>query len=75
VLKVASFMRNPFSFLFARSRTEENVAAYVLREHADGRRVDDIVEDPYVKNRLSPEQTKRMLSRADLIKALTDQDR
>lgn len=75
VLKVASFLRNPFSFLFARSRTEEAVVAYVLREHGAGRRVDEILEDPYVKNRLSPEQQKRMLSRADLIKALSDQDR
>ena len=75
MLKVASFMRNPFSFLFARSRTEENVVAYVLREHGAGRRVDEILEDPYVRNRLSPEQQKRMLSRADVIKALSDQDR
>lgn len=75
VLKVVSFLRNPFSFLFARSSTEEAVVAYLLREHGAGRRVDEILEDPYVKNRLSPEQTKRMLSRADLIKALSDQDR
>jgi hypothetical protein len=75
VLKVASFLRNPFSFLFARSSTEEAVVAYVLREHGAGRRVDEILEDPYVKNRLSPEQQKRMLSRADLIKALSEQDR
>ena len=74
-LRVASFLRNPFSFLFARSSTEEAVVAYLLREHGAGRRVDDILEDPYVKNRLSPEQTKRMLARADLIKALSDQDR
>jgi hypothetical protein len=74
-LKVASFLRNPFSFLFARSSKEEAVVAYVLREHGAGRRVDEILEDPYVKNRLSPEQQKRMLSRADLIKALSDQDR
>jgi hypothetical protein len=75
VLKVAAFLRNPFSFLFARSSTEEAVVAYLLREHGAGRRTDEILEDPYVKNRLSPEQTKRMLSRADVIKALSDQDR
>ena len=74
-LKVASFLRNPFSFLFARSSKEEAVVAYVLREHGAGRRVDEILEDPSVTNRLSPEQQTRMLSRADLIKALSDQDR
>jgi hypothetical protein len=70
---LARFWRNPFSFLFARSRTEEAVVAYLLREHGAGRRVDEILEDPYVKNRLSPEQQKRMLSRADVIHALGEQ--
>jgi hypothetical protein len=73
VLRLGSFLRNPFSFLFARSRTEEAVVAYLLREHGAGRRVDEILEDPYVKNRLSPEQQRRMLERADVIHALAEQ--
>jgi len=73
VLRLGSFLRNPFSFLFARSRTEEAVVAYLLREHGAGRRVDDILEDPYVKNRLSAEQQRRMLERADVIHALSKQ--
>ena len=73
VLRLGSFLRNPFSFLFARSRTEEAVVAYLLREHGAGRRVDDILEDPYVKNRLSAEQQRRMLERADVIHALSEQ--
>jgi hypothetical protein len=52
---------------------EEAVVAYLLREHGAGRRVDEILEDAYVKNRLSPEQQKRMLSRADVIHALGEQ--
>jgi hypothetical protein len=73
VPRLASFLRNPFSFLFARSGKEEAVVAYLLREHGAGRRVDEILDDPYVKNRLSPEQQKRMLSRADVIHALGEQ--
>lgn len=73
VLKLRSFLRNPFSFLFAKSRTEEAVIAYLLREHGAGRHVDDILEDPYVQNRLSAEQQRRMLARPDVIHALTEQ--
>jgi len=74
VLKVGSFLRNPFSFLFARSSAEEVVATYLLREHGRGRGVAEIVTDPYVQNRLTPEQTERMLERADIIHALGEQD-
>jgi hypothetical protein len=74
VLKVGSFLRNPFSFLFARSSKEEVVSAYLLREHASGRSVAEIVTDPYVHNRLTPEQTKRMLDRPELIRAIGEQD-
>jgi hypothetical protein len=73
VLKLRSFLQNPFSFLFAKSRTEDVVIAYLLREHGAGRHVDDILQDPYVQNRLSAEQQKRMLSRADVIQALNQQ--
>ena len=36
MLKLSSVLRNPFSFLFARSSQEERVAAYVIREHERG---------------------------------------
>jgi hypothetical protein len=74
VLKLASFLTNPFSFLFAKSSVEDRVAAYVLREHARGRSVADILQDPFVQNRLSPQQQSRMLERSDLIHALGEQD-
>ena len=45
MLRFASFMRNPFAFLFAKTSAEEHVAAYLLREHATGRRVEDILEE------------------------------
>ena len=74
MLKVGSFLRNPFSFLFARSSAEEHVAAYLLREHARGRSVAEIVTDPFVQNRLTREQQARMLDRPEIIRKLGEQD-
>jgi hypothetical protein len=66
-------MRNPFAFLFAKSSAEEHVAAYLLREHGAGRRVEEILQDPYVQNRLTLEQQRRMLDRPDVVHALGEQ--
>jgi hypothetical protein len=70
--RLTSFLRNPFSFLFARSSREERVAAYVIREHDRGRSLSEIVQDPYVRNRLTPQETARLLDRPDVIKAVGD---
>ncbi|MGH2936181.1 MAG: hypothetical protein ACRDL2_16950 [Gaiellaceae bacterium] len=74
MLRLTSFLQNPFSFLFAKSSAEEHVVAYLLREHGAGRRVEEVLQDAYVQNRLSPEQQKRMLMRPDVIRALGEQD-
>jgi hypothetical protein len=74
VLRLASFLRSPFSFLFAKTSAEEHVAAYLMREHGQGRNVEEILQDPYVRNRLTPAQQSRMLDRPDLIHALGEQD-
>jgi hypothetical protein len=73
-LKSLSFLRNPFSFLFARSGTEERLAAYVIREHDRGRSVADILEDPYLRNRTTEQQRSRLLERPEVIRALGRQD-
>jgi hypothetical protein len=73
MLRLRAFLQNPFSFLFTRSSKEDVVVAYLLREHGAGRRVDEILQDPYVQNRLTEEQQQRMLSRADVIHALGEQ--
>jgi hypothetical protein len=65
-------LRNPFSFLFARSSKEDRVAAYVIREHERGRSLEDILDDPFVRNRLTPAQQARLLDRADIIRAVGD---
>jgi len=66
------FLRNPFSFLSSRSSQEERVAAYVIREHDRGRALSEILEDPYVRNRLTPQQRERLLDRPELIQAIGD---
>jgi hypothetical protein len=72
MLRLASVLRNPFSFLFANSTKEERVAAYIIREHERGRPLEEILVDPYVRNRLTPQQQSRLLDRTDLIRAIGD---
>ena len=70
MVSVRGFVRNPFSFLFTRSSTEERVAAYLIREHERGRRLDEILEDPYVRNRTTERERARLLERPEVIEAL-----
>ena len=63
-------IKGAFSFLSSRSQSEERVTQYLLREHHRGRAVAEILEDPYVTNRLNPEQVKRILDRPEVIHAL-----
>jgi len=70
VVRLSSFLRNPFSFLFARSGKEERIAAYVIREHERGRPLAEILDDPYVRNRATPQELARLLDRPEVIRAL-----
>lgn len=72
--KFGSFLKNPFSFLFATTSMEEQVIAYLTREHARGRRVSEILQDRYVQNRLTPQQQNRLLDRPEVVHALGEQD-
>lgn len=69
-IKGLSFLRNPFSFLFARSGAEDRLAAYVIREHGKGRTLAEVIEDPYVRNRSTEQQRARLLERPDVIRAV-----
>ena len=64
-----TLFKNTFSFLFSRGSAEEHVARYVVREHQRGRSLNEILEDRYVQNRVSPEQQRRMLDRPEVIEA------
>ncbi|HKI92176.1 MAG TPA: hypothetical protein VJ986_07725 [Gaiellaceae bacterium] len=74
MLRLASFLRLPMSFLFARSAKEERVAEYVIREHHSGRNLEEILKDHFVQNRLSPQQQARCLERQDVIEAVGRDD-
>jgi hypothetical protein len=65
-----SWWRNPFSFLFADRQSEKQVATYVVREHRRGRSLEDILDDPYVKNRLSEQEVARVLESPEVIREL-----
>ena len=65
-------VRNPFAFLFAGRRSEEQVAAYITREHTRGRALADILDDPYVKNRCNEQDIARILERPEIVRALGD---
>jgi hypothetical protein len=49
---------------------EESLAAYVVREHRSGRSLEDILNDPYLKNRATDEQRLRLLERPEVIRAV-----
>ena len=49
---------------------EESLAAYIVREHKQGRDVASILDDPYLKNRCSDEQRLRLLERPEVIRAI-----
>jgi hypothetical protein len=68
--RLSDIFRNPFSFLFTRSSQEDRLAAYVIREHQRGRALDDILEDPYVRNRAKPQEIARLLDRPEVIRAV-----
>jgi len=61
---------NPFSFLFVPSKRDQYLAQYVIREHGRGRPLEDVLDDPYIRNRSTAEQRARLLERADLVEAI-----
>jgi hypothetical protein len=62
-----------FSFLLVQSKREQYLARYVSREFARGRSLEDILADPYVRNRSTPEERARMLERPEVVEALGEQ--
>ena len=63
-------LRDVFRNLFARSQGEDRVAQYVIREHERGRALNEILDDPYVKNRTSEQERARLLDRPEVVRAL-----
>ena len=65
--------RNPFAFLFTSSRREQFLAEYVIRECARGRSLEDVLADPYVRNRSTPAERGRLLERPEVVAAIGEQ--
>ncbi|MBA2360129.1 MAG: hypothetical protein H0V79_04170 [Actinobacteria bacterium] len=63
-------LRDIFKNLFARSSGEDRVAQYVIREHERGRDLTEILDDPYIKNRTTPQERARLLDRPEVVRAL-----
>ena len=49
---------------------EERVVEYVVREVGNGRKLDEALHDPYVRNRLSDEKLRKVLETPEVITAL-----
>ena len=59
--------------LYAKTRSEDALTRYVLREHAHGRKLRTILADPNVRSR-SPEQVDRMLDDPAVVHAVGEDD-
>jgi hypothetical protein len=73
-MRISFGLRNPFSFLFVSPRHEQYLAQYVLGEHARGRSLEDVLADPYVRNRSTAEERVRLLERPEVVVALGDRN-
>lgn len=67
---VLDSLRNAFSSLFARSDQLDRLSSYVIREHHRGRPLAEILEDPYVRNRSTPQERERLLDKPEVIRAI-----
>lgn len=72
-MRVSFTRRNPFAFLFATTKREQYLERYVLREHKRGRALAEILEDPYICNRSTPEERARLLERPGVVAAIGEQ--
>lgn len=54
---------------------EERVVEYVVRELHNGRRLMEIIEDPYVRNRLSDEKRAEVFENPEIVDALESEIR
>jgi len=49
---------------------EERVIEYVIREVHNGRRLMEVIEDPYVRNRLTDGKREEILENSEIVDAL-----
>lgn len=57
----------------ARSRRADFLTQYVIRQSRRGRPLASILDDPYVKNRSTPDERARLLEDPELVQTLGEQ--
>ena len=67
-----SLRRTPFFFFGRRRYREAELASYLRREHRRGRRLTEIVEDPYVEHCGGRSVLRVVLRQPGLIRALRE---
>jgi len=68
VAKVQEFMDG-----LALDVVEERIVEYVIREVRNGRKFADVLNDPYVKNRLNEEKVAHVLENPEIAAAIDEQ--
>ncbi|HET7045878.1 MAG TPA: hypothetical protein VFI37_13600 [Gaiellaceae bacterium] len=63
-------MKNLLASLFGRTRGEDFLVNYVVRECRRGRTFAEVIEDRYVVNRSTPQQRARLLERPEVVAAV-----
>ena len=61
-----------FMFVFSRPRSEELAAEHVIQEHHLGRVFSDILHDPYITDRCSSAEIRRLLDHPEIVRAVGD---
>jgi hypothetical protein len=56
--------------LSSRTSSQDRLAAYVIREHGLGHALDDILDDPYLRNRASDTEIRALFERPDVVRAV-----
>jgi hypothetical protein len=49
---------------------EDRAVDYVVREVGNGRKLEDVLKDPYVRNRISEEKLQRVMATPEVIDAI-----
>ncbi len=57
----------------ATDEAEQRVVEYVIREVNNGRRLTEVLQDPFVRNRLSDERVRHVMEQPEVLEALEAQ--
>ena len=67
---VARRFRNPLAAFFSRSKSDQYLAQYVVREYQRGRTLESILDDPFLRNRTTEQERARLFDRPEVVAAI-----